>query len=160
MPGPAPTPVAPLPVELTKEQIQGLATPEPMSVVAKAFERQGVGFFDALKSISGSVFTGKGRSVDMLDEGPARDGKFFTVMRTEPNGTQYLERKHDPFQQSGPIISADAERVTQSIRGRETFTYKTSDLLYSANDRCRKRDRRSRRMRRYDCPRYARRYRC
>jgi hypothetical protein len=35
----------------------------------------------------------------------------------------------------GTIVSADAERVTQSIGRGQTFTYKTEDLLQGTPDR-------------------------
>jgi hypothetical protein len=59
----------------------------------------------------------------------------FPVVRTQADGTQSLTLVREPFRQSGPILSADAELVTQAIRGRETFTYSTKDLLRCAQDR-------------------------
>lgn len=61
----------------------------------------------------------------MLDVGPVRDGQYFTVMRTDAHKAQSLQRMREPFQMHGTIISADAERVTQSIGRGESFTYKT-----------------------------------
>ncbi len=71
----------------------------------------------------------------MLDNAPGRDGQYFTLMRTDAQGTQSLQRMREPFAMHGTIISADAERVTQSIGRGQTFTYRTEDLLQAAPDR-------------------------
>lgn len=121
--------------ELTRAQVEGLATPEPTALEKGLPGRQGFGLRDAALSFIEGANRSSGQPPDMFDNAPARDGQYFTLMRTDAQGAQSLQRMREPFQMQGTIISADAERVTQSIGRGQTFTYKTEDLLQAALDR-------------------------
>ncbi len=121
--------------ELTRAQVQGLATSEPAVQQGRLPAREAFGLLSAGGSFLRDSLRESGRARDLLDVGPVRDGQYFTVMRTDAHEAQSLQRMHEPFQMHGTIISADAERVTQSIGRGESFTYKTEDLLHAAQDR-------------------------
>jgi hypothetical protein len=120
--------------QLTREQVRGQATAEPARTVQGEPIKQGVDLRDALISMFTEPLP-KARARDMLDGAPGRDGGSFTVMHTDANGVQSLQRVREPFQMQGTILSADGERVTQRIGRGETFTYRTEDLLSAARDR-------------------------
>ena len=120
----------------THAQIVGQATSAPSNVVDRLMGRQRDGAREAgLQLIrNGLDRLTSGRAHDLLDTAPLRDAHSFSVLRGDKNGVQSIEQKSDQFQQSGRILSADSDRVVQSIRGNETFTYRTDDLLARAHD--------------------------
>ena len=68
-------------------------------------------------------------AVDALTDLAERSNGRFPVLRTLPDGTQRVQEMKEPFHQSGSIVSADGDRITQSIGRGHTFTYRTQDVL-------------------------------
>jgi hypothetical protein len=56
------------------------------------------------------------------------------IVRTTRNGVETRQTAHETFAQTGKIVYADHDRIVQSIRGDETFTYRTDDLLRGASN--------------------------
>ena len=119
---------------LPEQQIRGLATSEPSSLVRGellaqfrgAITASGVVGFSEMAAGAGRLENAIGQRVH--DAAFPQEPGYLSFVRMK-DGVDTAERHTTPFQQSGRIIQANDQVVVQSVRGGETLTYRTQELL-------------------------------